>query len=110
VVLFGAYTAATHWNTVTLNKDLITFAAWLLLTMAAGMFAQVIMSNAKRGQSPFRVTAGDLLLPVVVSPIVFYAIWSTVASAHTGYFVVYCAFLNGYFWEGTVSKAKPDKP
>jgi hypothetical protein len=108
VVLFGIFTAATNWSTVKSNKDLIIFGLWLLVFMIFGMFAQVIVSNSKAGRAPFHVRAGELLLPLVVSPIVFYTIWTTVASAPKGAFVVYCAFLNGYFWEGTVSKAKPD--
>ena len=107
--LFGVYTAATHWSAITSHKDLITFAVGLLLLMFFGMFAQVIMSNHQAGRPPFRVSAGELLLPLVVAPIVFYPVWSTVASTHNYVFAVYCAFLNGYFWEGAVSKAKPDQ-
>lgn len=107
VVLFGAFVLFTNWDVVKNHKDLITFGIGLFLSMIAGMFAQVIMSNYKAGRPLLAVSGSLLLYPVLISPIVFYVVWSSVASAPKGYFVVYCAFLNGYFWESTVSKVKP---
>lgn len=107
VILYGAFVLKSNWEVVAQNKDLLTFGVGLFLSMVFGMFAQVIMSNYKAGQPLLAVSGSQLLYPVLISPIVFYVIWSTVASAPKGYFVVYCAFLNGYFWESTVSKVKP---
>lgn len=107
VIAYGAFVLKSNWQELAKNQDVITFGVGLFLSMVFGMFAQVIMSNYKVDQPLLAVSGSQLLYPVLISPIVFYVIWSTVASAPKGYFVVYCAFLNGYFWESTVSKVKP---
>ena len=107
VILFGLFTLYQYWDNFSQHKDLITYGAWLFLIMIAGMFVQVIVSNYRADKPLFHVTASQLIFPVLLSPFVFYVIWSTAAATPKGSVVLYCAFLNGYFWESTVSKVKP---
>jgi hypothetical protein len=103
---FGLLTLILYWDVVSRNKDLIIFGIGLFIVMVIGMFVQVLISSYADHRA-FSVTASQLVFPVLLSPIVFYAVWTAAASAPKGYFVIYCAFLNGYFWESAVSKVKP---
>jgi hypothetical protein len=103
---FGIFVLILYWDAVARNKDLIVFGIGLFIVMVIGMFVQVLIASYAERRA-FSVTATQLIFPVLLSPIVFYVIWTTAASAPKGAFVIYCAFLNGYFWESTVSKVKP---
>lgn len=107
VIVFGAFTLFRYWDAVVRNQDQLIFGVWLFLCMVAGMFVQVLINNYRAGNPLLMVTATQLIFPVLLSPIVFYVIWSTAGASPQGYFAVYCAFLNGYFWESTVSKVNP---
>lgn len=107
VVAFGAFTLFRYWEEVVRNQHQLIFGVWLFLFMVAGMFVQVLVTNYRAGNPLLAVTGTQLVFPVLLSPIVFYVIWPTAAASPEGYFAVYCAFLNGYFWESTVSKVNP---
>jgi hypothetical protein len=107
VVAFGAFTLLRYWGEVARNQDLLIYGVWLFLFMVAGMFVQVLITNYRDGHPLLAVTATQLIFPILLSPIVFYIIWLTAGASPHGYFAIYCAFLNGYFWESTVSKVNP---
>ena len=103
VVVLGAVTVAVNFEVFTANPARTLFYAWLLLAMVGGMFVQVVVANHRGGRQLFAVTREQLLFPLLFSVIVFYPIWSVAGSAGDGYFAIYAAFLNGYFWETVVA-------
>lgn len=107
VLAFGCYSAYRYWPQISRDTDLYMLALGLLLTMAAGMFVQVLGTNHRAGRPLFDVTASQLIFPLLFALIVFYPIWVLTSSSATGgLFPFYAAFLNGYFWESVVSTAK----
>jgi hypothetical protein len=107
VIIFGVFTLYQYWDKLSQNRDLIIYGVWLIIIMIVGMFVQVIVSNYRADKPLFQVSASQLIFPLLLSPFVFYVIWQTAAATPQGSVVYYCAFLNGYFWESTVSKVKP---
>lgn len=107
VVVYGILILIRYREVLLQRQDELLFAFGLFLVMVGGMFAQVIVSNYRADKPLHKVSGSQLLFPMLLSPIVFYVIWASAASAPRGYFAVYCAFLNGYFWESTVSKVNP---
>lgn len=107
VAVFGLVTLVYYWQEIIANRDNISFAAWLFLTMVAGMFVQVVAENYRSHKPLFRVDASRLIFPLLFSLVVFYPIWSLTADAPRNLFAFHAAFLNGFFWESVVSSAKP---
>jgi hypothetical protein len=110
VGIFGLCTVAYFWSYLYNHLDKLIFAIWLFLTMVFGMFVQVLNEFYRAKQPLSQIEASHLLFPLLFSIVVFYAIWATVGSASHNFFSFYAAFLNGFFWETTVSQAKPPKP
>lgn len=106
VFAFGLLTLKRFWPEIERNEKNLYFAAWLFLTMVAGMFVQVLASNYREGNPLFVIEAGRLVFPLLFCLVVFYPIWSLAAGAPTNLFVFHAAFLNGYFWESVVSAAR----
>jgi hypothetical protein len=106
VFVFGGMTAYWYRAVIAANSDSIVYAAWLALVMVGGMLVQVL-SAAYRQNKTFKVTASDLLFPLLFSIVVFYPIWAIATTAARSFFVIHAAFLNGYFWESLVAAAKP---
>lgn len=107
VLIYGVFLVVRFWDRIQQQMDSLAFGGGLFLMMVFGMFVQVIISNHRAGRPLSTVTGSQLIFPLLLSPIVFYAIWSVAATTPEVSFAVYCAFLNGYFWESTVSKANP---
>jgi len=109
VIIYGILILRRYWHVLKDNEDSVYFALGLFLTMIAGMFVQVLASNYKLGNPLLRITASQLIFPLLFSIIVFYPIWAIAASATHSFFSIHAAFLNGYFWESVVSSAHPPK-
>jgi hypothetical protein len=107
VIVFGLITLVRFWPTIRVKESDLFFWVWLFLTMAFGMFVQVIATNYRSGQRLFLVESSRLLFPLLFSIVVFYPIWGIGASGQKNFFSFYAAFLNGFFWETAVSSAKP---
>jgi len=103
--LLGIATLVHYRGAVVRNIDGFFYGAWLVVTMIAGMFTQVLATNYRAGKPLLDVTSTRLLFPLVFSLIVYYPIWALSGSA-PNFFAFYGAFLNGYFWEQVVSSAR----
>lgn len=106
LLLFAAIAVWRYWERVTALGDTLFLAIGLLLTMAGGMFVQVLSSNYTHDRPLFQVTPSQLLYPLLFSPIVFYPIWLIGDEQGAQLFPFYAAFLNGYFWQSVVASAK----
>lgn len=106
-VAFGGFNLFYYREQLRSHADDVLFAIWLVLSMIAGMFVQVLAANYRARRRLFDISRDRLIFPLLFSVIVFYPIWAVAASAPRGFFVIHAAFLNGYFWESIVSTAKP---
>lgn len=100
-----------------LAKNFVAFHnviyAWHLgCWMVLGMIANYLWDHcqAKKGLEDISLPA--ILLPLLVSPIVFFAIWSLVEKndnglAEIGMVWPLIAFQNGFFWQVIFSKSAP---
>jgi len=79
----------------------IHLALWLIL----GMFANYLWDIFRSGKSWNDITWRELFLPVLVSPIVFFSIWSIWKGDPTTFALPLIAFQNGFFWQVVFSKA-----
>ena len=110
VLILGTITILRYWSFFEKSADNFLFGIWLFLTMIAGMFVQVIVSNYNAGKRLFDVSTSQLVFPLLFSLFVFYPIWTISASAKISLFSLHAAFLNGYFWESTVSSTRLPPP
>lgn len=83
-------------------------ACWMIIGMVANYFWDFF--NEKKKAEDFSMIA--LFLPVLIAPIVFFAIWSLVDKDKAGIVVInmawpLIAFQNGFFWQVVLNKAKP---
>lgn len=109
VAIFGAFAIYTYRALLFKSIDDVFYLCGVVLTMIFGMFVQVLYS-AYRENRNFKVTATQLVLPLLFSIVVFYPTWTTAAGSVRGLYAFYVAFLNGFFWESLVTAAKPPQP
>lgn len=89
------------------------FYAWFLACwMILGMIANYSWDLFRAGKGFADFNLPNLLLPILVSPIVFYAVWSLVPKDSSGVAQVnltwpLVAFQNGFFWQVIFSKSTP---
>lgn len=82
----------------------VHMACWMVL----GMLANYLWDLFKANKTLADVNLPDLLLPLLVSPIVFYGIWSMWSGEQKISFAFnLIAFQNGFFWQVVLSKAGP---
>jgi hypothetical protein len=110
VFLLVLATVVHYWVLVSSNVDLLCYGAWLVVSMVAGMFVQVLAGNYKCGRPLLYGELSRFIFPLMFSLIVYYPVWAIAASAPRTMFAFYAAFLNGYFWENVVSSARLPVP
>lgn len=82
----------------------VHMACWMVL----GMLANYLWDLFKAKKTLADVNLPDLLLPLLVSPIVFYGIWSMWSGEQKISFAFnLISFQNGFFWQVILSKAGP---
>ena len=107
VLTLGLVTGIRYWPHLSKHQDDLFFWGWLFLTMIFGMFVQVLSINRREGRPLFTVEASQLVYPLLFSIIAFYPVYGVGTSSPHTFFSFYAAFLNGFFWETTVTNAKP---
>lgn len=80
------------------------YVTLLFAVMILGMVAKVVYDNLVKNESPPPLgwtlfTRPDVLLAIIVSPMVFGAVYNFVQSAPKGMGAVLFAFQNGFFWK-----------
>lgn len=88
----------------------IAFGAHLAHWMLLGMLSNYFWDLFREGRSLTDAKLTNLLLPVFVSPIVFYGIWSGWFDQKISFGMNLIAFQNGFFWQVIFSKAGPITP
>lgn len=83
----------------------IHLASWMVLGMGANYFWDLFRDD--KGWESFKLP--KLVLPLLVSPIVFYPTWSLWLTSKQDSQIIFelIAFQNGFFWQALFAKAEP---
>ena len=109
-VIYAMIGGFLYWNNLKLSRDTLFYGAGLFIVMIAGMFIQIVVSNIKEGKDPKQINALELVVPLLLSFIVFYSLWLVAQNAPRDITAAYNAFINGYFWRTVTERAQPPDP
>lgn len=84
----------------------LVYGLLLFLLMVGGMFARYIWELFQAGKGWSDADLKGLLIPLLVSLMVYYPLW-TIASGAVNFFSVVSAFQNGFFWQTIFSGLRP---
>ncbi len=85
----------------------LTFGGLLAGVTAAGMLARYFWELFQSGRSVADADPSVLVLPLLVSLMVFYPLWTMVTGATRNFFPIVAAFQNGFFWQTLFSGLTP---
>ncbi len=85
----------------------LAYGLFLFLVMVAGMFARYFWELFQSGKEWHDAALKTLLLPLLVSLMVFYPLWTIASGAPRNFFAIVAAFQNGFFWQTVFSGLKP---
>ncbi len=77
----------------------LAFGAFLFSVMVCGMLTRYFWELSRSGRSVGEADLAVLLLPMLVSVMVFYPLWTLVSGATKNFFAIVAAFQNGFFWQ-----------
>ena len=83
-----------------------SFGVLLVGVTGAGMLARYFWELFQSGRSVTDADPSVLLMPLLVSLMVFYPLW-TMVSGTRGFFLIVTAFQNGFFWQTLFSGLAP---
>ena len=85
----------------------ISYGFFLLTCMLLGMIANYWWDHFRKGKGWDDMLIHEILLPMLISPIVFFGIWSLWPGKEITFALSLIAFQNGFFWQVIFSKAGP---
>ena len=88
----------------------LAYALFLFVVMVGGMFARYFWELFQAGKGLGDATVTALLLPLLISLMVFYPLWTMVSGSPRNFFSIVAAFQNGFFWQTIFSGLKPFTP
>ncbi len=83
------------------------YGFFLFVLMIGGMFAKYFWELFQNGKGLGDANLKMLLLPLLISLMVFYPLWSMVSGAPKNFFAIVAAFQNGFFWQTVFSGLGP---
>ena len=95
----------TPLPTTLTGEPKVIFGFHLALWMVVGMASNYLWDLFRSGKSWQDVTFRGLFMPVLISPIVFFSIWSMWKGDPISFTLPLIAFQNGFFWQVVFSKA-----
>jgi len=84
-----------------------SFGVLLVGVTVAGMLARYFWELFQAGRSVTDADPSVLVMPLLVSLMVFYPLWTMVSGAARGFFLIVAAFQNGFFWQTLFSGLRP---
>jgi hypothetical protein len=81
------------------------FGLHLACWMIAGMVANYVWDLFRSGKNWQDIQGRDLIIPILVSPIVFFSIWAMWPDQKPQFALNLISFQNGFFWQVVFSKA-----
>jgi hypothetical protein len=85
----------------------LAYGLFLFAVMVGGMFARYFWELFQSGYSLAQADVRALLLPLLVSLMVFYPLWTMVSGTPKNFFAIVAAFQNGFFWQIIFSGLNP---
>ncbi len=85
----------------------ISYGFLLLTCMLLGMIANYWWDHFRSGKGWDDMLIHEILLPMLISPIIFFSIWSLWPGKEITFALCLISFQNGFFWQVIFSKAGP---
>lgn len=112
VLIVNADDASAPWIALLVRNHGIVFVWHLACWMVMGMFSNYYWDLFNLGKGLESVQVGRIVLPLLVSPIVFYPTYNLWLSSSSQSYILFevIAFQGGFFWQALFTKAKPLEP
>lgn len=85
----------------------ISYGFLLLTCMLLGMIANYWWDHFRNGKGWDDMLIHEVLLPMLISPIIFFGIWSLWPGKEITFALCLISFQNGFFWQVIFSRAGP---
>jgi len=109
VFIVNADEASPYWLRLLSRNHGIVFVWHLACWMLTGMFANYYWDLFNLGKGASAMQIERIVLPLLVSPIVFYPTYNLWLSSSSQSYILFevIAFQSGFFWQALFTKAKP---
>lgn len=109
VLIANADEGSSQWVALLARNHGIVFVWHLACWMTMGMFANYYWDLFNMGKGLDSVQVGRIMLPLLVSPIVFYPTYNLWLSSSSQSYILFevIAFQSGFFWQALFTKARP---
>lgn len=109
VLIVNADEASAPWIALLARNHGIVFVWHLACWMTLGMFSNYYWDLFNMGKGLESVQVERIILPLLVSPIVFYPTYNLWLSSSSQSYILFevIAFQSGFFWQALFTKAKP---
>ncbi len=109
VLIVNADDASQPWISLLVRNHGIVFVWHLACWMTMGMFANYYWDLFNMGKGLDGMQVERIVLPLLVSPIVFYPTYNLWLSSSSQSYILFevIAFQSGFFWQALFTKAKP---
>ncbi len=109
VLIVNADETSQPWIALLVRNHGIVFVWHLTCWMVMGMFSNYYWDLFNMGKGLESVQVERIILPLLVSPIVFYPTYNLWLSSASQSYILFevIAFQGGFFWQALFTKAKP---
>jgi hypothetical protein len=109
VLIVNADESSQPWIALLARNHGIVFVWHLACWMTMGMFANYYWDLFNLGKGLESMQVERIVLPLLVSPIVFYPTYNLWLSSSSQSYILFevIAFQSGFFWQALFTKAKP---
>ena len=109
VLIVNADESSQPWIGLLARNHGIVFVWHLACWMTMGMFANYYWDLFNLGKGLDSMQVERIVLPLLVSPIVFYPTYNLWLSSSSQSYILFevIAFQSGFFWQALFTKAKP---
>lgn len=112
VLIVNADESSAGWVLLLARNHGIVFVWHLACWMTLGMFSNYYWDLFNLGKGMESLQIERIVLPLLVSPIVFYPTYNLWLSSSSQSYILFevIAFQSGFFWQALFTKAKPIDP
>ena len=109
ILIVNADDTSHPWIALLVRNHGIVFVWHLTCWMVMGMFSNYYWDLFNMGKGLDAVQVERIVLPLLVSPIVFYPTYNLWLSSSSQSYILFevIAFQGGFFWQALFTKAKP---
>jgi hypothetical protein len=109
LLINNADDASPLWLTLLARNHGLVFVWHLCCWMVTGMLANYYWDLVNQGKTAASMQVERIVLPLLVSPIVFYPTYMLWLSSSSQSYILFevIAFQNGFFWQALFAKARP---